>query len=339
MKTNIQSLLILFLLLFSSCSREDNIYPAFSGFTQGTTYSVIFDNEKGMDVDQVKSDIETLLQDFDNSLSTYNPSSLITAINNNHEVYPDSLFLTLYKRAREIWEMTDGAFDITAGPLVNAWGFGPDSQKRFNESALDTLLELVGMEKISIVEGKVLKRSPGIYLDVNAIAQGYSVDILSDYFEETGVYNYLVEVGGEVRTRGTKARGEKWKVGIDKPVENDPVSGRDLQAVIILTDKSMATSGNYRRFYIDEETGIKYSHTIDPKTGYPVRQNLLSATIVTDDCMSADAFATACMVLGLERSIELVGKYPFLDAYLIFSDDKGNFNTWASEGMKKYIGK
>lgn len=326
--------IIAFLLL--SCNRTEIPFASFSGFTQGTTYSVIYDNSSGIDVAEMKKNIEALLLNFDNSLSTYNPGSIISAINNNRDTVPDSLFINVFNRSRDIWEMSDGAFDITAGPLINAWGFGPDSHKRFNEEALDSLLSLVGMDKVSLVEGRVVKASPGMYLDVNAIAQGYSVDVLSQYLDGLGINNYLVEVGGEVFAKGAKNKGERWKVGVDKPVDNNMIPGRELQTVIRLQDKAMATSGNYRRFY--EENGVKYSHTIDPKTGYPVRHTLLSVTIIADDCMTADGFATACMVSGLEKAISLVEKYDFLEAYLVYSDEEGNFVTWESEKMKEYIG-
>jgi thiamine biosynthesis lipoprotein len=339
MRTKILYLITVSALILTSCADKKMVFSSFSGFTQGTTYSIIFENSIPLTPAEVKVEVENILLEFDNSLSTYNPMSLITAINNNQSFTTDSLFTTLFIRAKEIWEMTDGSFDITAGPLVNAWGFGPDSEKRFEESALDSLLSLVGMEKISIVDGVVVKDDPGMYLDVNAIAQGYSVDVLCDYLDKLGVESYLVEVGGEVRARGTKNRGEKWTIGIDKPVENNFIAGSNLQIILSLENRSLATSGNYRRFYVDNVTGVKYSHTIDPKTGYPVRHKLLSATIITDDCMTADAFATACMVVGLESAIEIINRYPFLDGYLIFSDDKGDFKSWYSEGIREYMTK
>jgi len=319
-----------------SCNSKEIPFESFSGFTQGTTYSVIYDNSIGIGVVEMKKDIENLLAEFDNSLSTYNPGSIISAINNNADTLPDTLFINVFNRSRDIWEMSDGAFDITAGPLINAWGFGPDAQKRFNEDDLDSLLALVGMDKISLVDGRVIKSSPEMYLDVNAIAQGYSVDVLSQFLAGLGIENFLVEVGGEVYASGTKNNKEKWKVGVDKPVDNNIVPGRDLQTIIMISNRALATSGNYRRFY--EENGVKYSHTIDPKTGYPVRHTLLSVTIIANDCMTADGFATACMVSGLEKAIAIVEKYDFLDAYFVYSDKDGNFVTWETEGMKEYKG-
>jgi thiamine biosynthesis lipoprotein len=230
--------------------------------------------------------------------------------------------------------MTDGAFDITVGPLVKAWGFGPDAHKSFSESKKDSLMKLVGMDKVSLVNGKLIKTDPCISLDVNAIAQGYSVDVVCRYFDSMGIRNYLVEIGGEVRARGTK-NGAYWRIGIDKPVDNNMSPGETLQAIIRISDKALATSGNYRKFYI--ENGIKYSHTIDPKTGYPAKNRLLSATIIADECSTADGIATACMVMGKEGAIDFINKNRQLSGYLVFSDDSGNFETWISESLKDYI--
>jgi thiamine biosynthesis lipoprotein len=226
------------------------------------------------------------------------------------------------------------AFDITVGPLVEAWGFGPDEQKSFTESKRDSLLSLVGMEKVEIRNGKVYKTDPRIRLDFNAIAQGYSVDIISEYFGGLGIERFLVEIGGEVRVKGDK-KGVLWRIGIDRPEDNNISPGTDLQAIISLKDRSLATSGNYRKFYVED--GIKYSHTIDPKTGYPARNQLLSATIIAEDCATADGIATACMVMGKDRTIDFLNLHPEFEAYLIFSDDEGNFRTWATKDLEEYI--
>jgi FAD:protein FMN transferase len=230
--------------------------------------------------------------------------------------------------------MTDGTFDITVGPLVKAWGFGPDEHKNFSEAKRDSLIKLVGMGKVSLINGHVVKSDPGICLDVNAIAQGYSVDVICAFFDNLGIKNYLIEIGGEVRAKGTKA-GALWRIGIDKPEDNNMSPGEELQAVIRISDKALATSGNYRKFYIED--GVKYSHTIDPRTGYPARNKLLSASIMADDCAMADGIATACMVMGKEGAIEFIRKNPQLSGYLVFSDDNGNFRTWMSENMKGFI--
>jgi thiamine biosynthesis lipoprotein len=230
--------------------------------------------------------------------------------------------------------MSDGAFDITIGPLARAWGFGPDDQKNFSEAKRDSLMKLVGMSKISLADGKVIKSDPGISLDFNAIAQGYSVDVVCRFFDDLGVKNYLVEIGGEVRARGTK-NGNLWRIGIDKPEDNNIIPGQSLQAIVRITDRSLATSGNYRKFYVED--GIKYSHTIDPKTGYPAKNRLLSATILAGDCATADGIATACMVMGHEKSIQFISSNPQFSAYFVISDDDGNYQTWISENLKEFI--
>ncbi|OFY38435.1 MAG: hypothetical protein A2Z69_01885, partial [Bacteroidetes bacterium RBG_13_44_24] len=255
-------------------------------------------------------------------------------INRNENFKPDSFFIEAFNISKEISVITDGAFDLTIGPLVKAWGFGPDDRKSFNESKRDSLLRLVGMEKVQLKDSMLYKSDPRISLDFNAIAQGYSVDVLCRYFNSLGIDRYLVEIGGEVRVRGDKS-GVLWRIGIDRPEDNNLSPGTDLQAIISLKDRSLATSGNYRKFYV--ENGIKYSHTIDPKTGSPARNQLLSATIIADDCATADGIATACMVMGKDRTIDFLNLHPEFDAFLVYSDDQGNFRTWATKNLEEYI--
>jgi thiamine biosynthesis lipoprotein len=320
--------------LFSSCTFRKPVFDNFTGFTQGTTYSIVYENRKKIDPTILKGKVEQILYDFDMSLSLYQDSSIISRINRNEIVEVDSFFLEVFLKSSLISKMTDGAFDITVGPLVKAWGFGPDDHKNFKEEKRDSLMKLVGMEKVSLVDGHLIKTNPGISLDVNAIAQGYSVDVVCRYFDNLGIKNYLVEIGGEVRGKGTKA-GSLWRVGIDKPEDFNMSPGQNLEAIIRIKDKAIATSGNYRKFYVED--GIKYSHTIDPKTGYPAKNTLLSATVIADDCATADGIATACMVIGKDRTIELLGKYPQLSAFLVFSDDSGNFKTWVSPELEEFI--
>jgi len=322
------------LLLFSPSCKRSASYDNFAGFIQGTTYSMVFENNGKLNPQELKSEVEKILHDFDMSLSLYVDSSILSKVNRNEDVIVDAFFTEAFKKSAEITEMTDGAFDITVGPLVKAWGFGPDSQKNFSETKRDSLLKLVGMDKVKIEDGKIIKTDPGINLDFNAIAQGYSVDIICGFFNSKGIRSYLVEIGGEVRVKGDK-QGVMWRIGIDRPADDNNVPGNDLQAVISLKDRSLATSGNYRKFYI--ENGIKYSHTIDPRTGYPARNQLLSATIIANDCATADGIATACMVIGKEKTIEFLGFHPEFDAFLVYSDDSGNFKTWTTENLKRFI--
>ena len=230
--------------------------------------------------------------------------------------------------------MTDGAFDITVGPLVRAWGFGPDAHKSFTEAKRDSLIKLVGMSKVSLINGRLIKTDPRVCLDVNAIAQGFSVDVICRFFDNLGINNYLVEIGGELRAKGKKGVNF-WKIGIDKPTDNNMSPGETLQAIIKISDKALATSGNYRKFYVED--GIKYSHEIDPKTGYPAKNTLLSVTIIADECAIADGIATACMVMGKEKTIQFLGIHPEFEAYLVYSDDSGNFKTWTSEKLKSEL--
>jgi FAD:protein FMN transferase len=326
--------IILMILIALSGCKKTVTYDNFTGFIQGTTYSVVFENDARFKAEKLKSEAEKILHDFDMSLSLYVDSSILSKVNRNEDVILDNYFTEAFRKSDQISKLTGGAFDITVGPLVKAWGFGPDEHKSFSESKRDSLLKLVGMDKVKIENGKVIKADPGINLDFNAIAQGYSVDIICRFFDSKKIKSYLVEIGGEVRVKGDK-HGVLWRIGIDRPSDDNNVPGNDLQAVINLKDRSLATSGNYRKFYV--ENGIKYSHTIDPKTGYPARNQLLSATILADECATADGIATACMVIGKDKSIEFLGLHPEYDAFLVYSDNSGNYLTWTTENLKKYI--
>jgi len=334
MKVRIICIIVILVSLFSSCAENKPVIEGFNGYAQGTTYSIVYDNSKNLKNDKVKENVEKILRDFDMSLSLYIDSSLISRVNRNDDVAADEYFEAAFNKSAIISEMTGGAFDITVAPLVKAWGFGPDSHKNFSDSKRDSLLELVGMSKVKLVDGRVIKTDPRISLDFNAIAQGYSVDVICRYFDNKGIKNYLIEIGGEVRGQGTKA-GALWRIGIDKPEDNNMLPGETLQAIIKVGDRALATSGNYRKFYV--ENGIKYSHTIDPKTGYPAKNRLLSATILAEDCATADGIATACMVMGVERAIDFVGNHPEFSAYFVFTDDTGKYVTWISESLKEFI--
>ena len=326
--------LLLLAFITPACKDKKNVFANFTGFAQGSTYSIIYENINNIDPGELSAKVEKILSDFDMSLSLYNDSSIISKINRNENAVPDSFFIEVFKKSVLISEMTEGAFDITVGPLVKAWGFGPDAHKNFTASKRDSLLKLVGMSKVSLVNGRVIKSDPGINLDFNAIAQGFSVDVICRFFDNLGINNYLVEIGGEVRAKGKKA-GNLWRIGIDKPVDNNMSPGQNLQAILKISDRAISTSGNYRKFYI--ENGIKYSHHIDPKTGYTTKNNLLSASIIADECAMADGIATGCLVMGKEKAIEFLGRHPEFEAYFVYSDDNGNFKTWASEKLKRYL--
>jgi thiamine biosynthesis lipoprotein len=308
-------------------------YKKISGNTQGTTYNITYQDRPGRDL---QPKIELLLSKFDLSLSTYEPESIISRINRNEEnIRLDRYFKTVFNKSEEVYHVTDGAFDITIAPIVNAWGFGPEAAIKVDSAKIDSLINYVGMHKITLIGGRLSKKDPRVKLDVNAIAQGYSVDVVSEFLEKKGITNYLVEIGGELFGKGLNPKGMPWKVGVDKPFDNNFEPGAKLQAIIEISDKALATSGNYRKFY--EADGEKYVHSIDPKTGYPVKSRLLSTTVLANDCMTADAFATAFMVMGLEESIMFLSNHKELDAYLVYSDNEGNYKTFMTPGLKDML--
>jgi FAD:protein FMN transferase len=334
MNQRIYVLLILLTALFSSCINRKAVIEGFTGFTQGTTYSISYDNSINISPLDLKMKVEKILHDFDMSLSVYIDSSIISRINRNEDAVPDSFFIDVFNKSVLVSQMTNGAFDITVGPLVRAWGFGPDEHKNFSEAKRDSLLKLVGMDKVSLVSGRIVKTVPGVNLDVNAIAQGYSTDVICRFFKSLGLKDYLVEIGGEVMAVGSKG-GLPWRIGIDRPEDNNMVPGQSLQAIIKIDDKAVSTSGNYRKFYVED--GVKYSHTIDPKTGYPAKNRLLSATIIADNCTMADGIATACMVMGKDKAIDFINSHHEFSAYFVFSDENGEFKSWISDDLKKKI--
>lgn len=308
-------------------------YITLVGFAQGTTYHIIYESRRGEDFQAL---VDSLLTDFDGSLSIYQPNSLISKFNRNEPgTLADDKFTMIFNKSYEVFKNTNGAFDITVGPVVNALGFGNTDTLQVDSTMIDSLLQYVGMEKVSLKDGVLTKQNNNILLDVNAIAQGYSVDLVAKFLEQRNIRNYMVEIGGEVRARGKNERNQVWRIGIDKPLEGNMIPGADLQAILSLNNRSLATSGNYRKYY--EKNGIKFVHTIDPKTGYPVASNLLSATVVASDCTTADAYATALMVFGVERSISFLEENKFLEAYLIYSDQEGRFRVYSTKGLQRFI--
>ena len=304
----------------------------FQGRAQGTYYEVTYYDTKSRNF---QTEIDSLLDAFNHSLSVYEPNSIISRINRDEtEVELDKWFITVFTEAYDIAEKTGGSFDFSVGPLVNAWGFGFTDRMKLTPTTVDSLLTLVGYQNFKLDENKLLKKIPGAKIDFNAIAKGYAVDVLGKFLESKGIEVFLVDIGGEVLARGRKPDGSPWRIGIEKPAE-DALSSRELKAVIRLENLAIATSGNYRRFY--EEGGLKFSHTIDPFTGYPVQHSLLSASVIASQCMTADAYATAFMVKGLEASIGFLESNPELEAFLIYAEEDGTIKTWASEGFKALI--
>ncbi|MBN2697338.1 MAG: FAD:protein FMN transferase [Bacteroidales bacterium] len=333
--TGLRIFILLTTLLAASCTSDfsGGKYYTVAGFTQGTTYHVTYHSGDSLDL---SFQIDSLLAVFDSSLSAYLPGSIISSINDNRdEPVTDTLFRTVFREAKRIHELTGGAFDITVGPLIDAWGFGPGEKMNVDSSVIDSLLQFVGMDKVKLVNNRIEKSHPGMRLDVNAIAQGYAVDFLSAYLEGRGIRDYMVEVGGEVRTRGLNPRGRLWGIGIDRPEFGNYLPGNHLEVIIRMSGRSLATSGNYRKFF--EKDGIKYHHSVDPATGYPKQDRLLSATILAGSCMTADALATACMVMGLDRARSFITELDGVDAFFIFNDEAGIYRVWHTPGLRKYL--
>ena len=304
-------------------------YQKNSGLIFGTTYNITYQHE-----DDLHKAILAKLKEVDATLSMFNEKSVITRVNSNQHPELTPMFMEVFEEAQQISEETGGAFDITVGPLVNAWGFGFKHEQMPDKQAVDSLMALVGYQKVKYDGKKIVKKDPRITLDCSAIAKGYGVDVVARLLDEEGIKNYLVEIGGEVITKGISEKRLPWKIGVTKPTDDPLVDGNELQTVLNVTDKAMATSGNYRNFYYKGKR--KYAHTIDPKTGYPVQHNILSATVLTNRCMKADAYATAFMVMGLERAKKVLEKHPELMVYFIY-DKNGQNAVWYSPSLKEKI--
>lgn len=303
------------------------------GKTQGTYYSATYLQPDGIDL---QSKIEEKLRQFDFSLSTYNPSSIISQINRNVDsIRTDDFFDEMYGMAREVSEKTNGAFDITVGPLVHAWGFGSGNQKRDKDPNISQILPNIGYKKIKLENKKIIKENPSIQLDASALAQGLSTDVIARLLEENGCKEYMIEIGGEVFCKGLNPKGEKWRIGIDKPIDGPSNTSQEFQTIVSISGVAINTSGNYRQFYYRD--GKKYTHEIDPRSGYPVQHNLLSATVVAPNCMQADAYATAFMVLGVDSALKICNTIPDMDCYLIYTDKNNKSQVVYTDGFKKYL--
>lgn len=314
-------------LLISGCAKKLE-YKTIDGFTQGTTYHIVYSTDSP---DSLNGIVDKVLADIDNSLSVYNDSSVISRINRGEDIQPDSLFIVVFNRSAEIYNLSKGAFDISGAPMFDVWGFGFKNKEKVTQKDIDSIKQFVGMDKVKIENGKVVKADPRLSLNANAIAQGYTSDVIAREFDKLGIMNYMIEVGGEIFCKGVNPKGVEWSVGIDKPIEGNVIPGEDLQEILSLSGKGLATSGNYRKFY--EEDGKKYAHTIDPRTGFPVTHSLLSATVVAADAMTADALATYFMVVGLEEAKAYLAANTDVDAYLVYSEGE-KFQVYKTSGIK-----
>ena len=334
MKPNIKSriylvVLILIVFLVWQYRKENKLNEIkITGSTMGTIAYHITYLDKGSR--KFKEQIDSLLVDFNQSLSTYIPDSEISIFNKDGRVrFESPYFLKVLEASKAVFEQSDGAFDPTIGQLINAWGFGTEGFIAPDSSQVDSLLQYVGFTKISFDQNGADRLSPGINLNFSAIAKGQAIDVVGKYLSAQGVAHFMVEIGGEVRTKGRNKEKNLWAIGIEVPDENRLGGVFD---VVLLDNQGMATSGNYRQFRI--VNGRKVAHTIDPKTGFPKMHTLLSATVLAPSCMLADAYATACMVLGLDKAKTMILNDGGLEAYLIYSDTAGNLQTYISPGLE-----
>jgi thiamine biosynthesis lipoprotein len=300
------------------------------GFAQGTYYSIKYYDSQNRNL-QVA--VDSLLEDFNKTASIYDKTSIISRINRNEEkVSLNDDFKQLYAFAMEVSRQTDGAFDITVGQLVNAWGFGNEKRQTMTRQKVDSLLSCVGYKRIELKNDKLIKQSPCIKLDFNAIAQGYSVDKIGKFLEALHIDNYLIDIGGEVLAKGNK-KGTPWKVGIEQPAPHKE-QHQQIITSIPLNNMALVTSGNYRKYY--EENGKRFAHTISPQSGYPVDHGLLSVTVLSGTATMADAYATAFMVMGMEASIKFLKKNKDMEAFFIYQKSDSIY-TCATEGFKQLI--
>lgn len=324
-------LFIVVFLLFFFIKKENVPYEQDQGLIFGTIYHITYQYDKNL-----KTEIEEELRNFDLSLSPFNKNSTISRINRNDStVIPDKWLLTVFNRSQEIYKATGGAFDPTLSPLINAWGFGFSKVDSVTPALIDSLRQFVGLNKINLNNGRIIKQDNRMSLNFSAIAKGYACDVIASLLAEKGIKNYLVEIGGEISAKGMNSQNKKWQIGINKPIENLGANAEEFECVVQLSNGGMATSGNYRNFYYKDKK--RYTHTIDPTTGYPVEHTLLSATVIAPDCMTADAYATAFMVLGLEKSIVIAQQNKEIEAYFIYSDKNDSTAVIMTPGMKKYL--
>ncbi len=316
---------LLFLIIGSILIIGENkpTYRTQQGKIFGTLYTVTYEHNADL-----QTQIMAAMQAVDNSLSPFNKGSIITHINNNDSVEVDTLFAEVFRTSEQIYLESHGAFDPTVAPLVNAWGFGFKKGTDISPATIDSLRQLIGFNRISLHDKRVTKDDERIMLDFSAIAKGFGSDCVARVLDSCGVKNYMVEIGGEVVVKGHNKKGNPWGIGITKPIDDSLSVSQDLQTVLRLTDCAIATSGNYRNFYYKD--GVKYAHTIDPRTGYPVQHSLLSATVIADNCMQADALATAFMVMGVDSAMAYCERHPDIKGYFIVAADSGRYEVQQS---------
>ncbi|MDR1556157.1 MAG: FAD:protein FMN transferase [Tannerellaceae bacterium] len=316
--------------LLAGCAGKQTYYEE-SGSVFHTLYSIKYQAPH-----LLTEKIDAELQAFSLSLNPFNPNSIISKVNRNEPVEVDEWFTDVFNKAREVSVRSGGAFDATVAPLINLWGFGFSRTDSLNPQVIDSIKTFVGYQKIRLEGKTVVKDDPRVLLNFSAIAKGYACDVIARLLEREGVRNYMVEIGGEVAMRGVNQNGECWRIGINKPKDDTEGANTALEEIVRPCKPcGVATSGDYRNFYIKD--GMKYAHTIDPATGYPAGQNILSATVIADDCMTADAYATAFMVMGIEKAVKTARSIPGIDYFFIYSDSDGNHLVSFSDDMQAFL--
>jgi FAD:protein FMN transferase len=311
----ITGLAVLLIASLVSCKNApEKEYYKYQGYIQGTTFSVIFEHTQDL-----APQIDSVLNRFNQSLNNYDSTSLISRINRNESMQTDSLFERMFTIAEDVWEKSEGLFDISIAPLVNAWGFGYETGHFPDSVMLDSILNIVGFEKLSLKNHQLTKAYPEMQIIGNALAQGMSVDYLSQFLQLQGVDNFLVEIGGEIFAQGVNHHGEVWKVGVDKPIMDSLANNRSTLSGITLTKKAIATSGNYRKYHIVD--GKMLGHALNPKTGFSEQTEVLSVSVIHDECGYADAWATAFMLLLPERTMEIVKQTPEMEVMIVLGND------------------
>ena len=329
MKPTNYLIITLILFFFISCQGNKKTYHHEVGEVFTTRFNIRYKYNRSL-----REEILAEFEKFNNSLNPFRPNSIISKVNRNEPVELDSFFVNVFQKAMQVSAVTGGAFDITVSPLINAWGFGFQNMDNVTPEVIDSLRKFVGFEKIRInAEGSIEKDDPRVQLNMSAIAKGYAADVIANLLRRHGIENFMVEIGGDLVAQGVNANGNCWRIGIESPSHN--LLDRQLQTIVFICNKGMTTSGNYRNFRIID--GRKVGHTIDPRTGFPSEQNILSATVIADTGIVADAYATAFMVLGIEKSRELAKTLPGLYYYFIYAQPDGSFGVVYSDGFEQFF--
>lgn len=313
---------------FFTCTRQKATYRMSEGVVWTTDYHITYESEAVLD-----DSITAALSRVDNSLSQFNEHSLVSRINRSETDSVDNMFSLIYNLSKQVNHRTAGGFDPTVSPLVFLWGFGTQDRVAPTRAKIDSILEFVGIGKTQLRDGRIIKKDKRTAFDFSAIAKGFGCDEVGRMFLRNGVKNFMIEIGGEIVTSGVNSRGEKWHISIDKPIEDNDSAIHNSALVLEVGNSGIATSGNYRNYHLVDNK--KVSHTINPATGYPEVSRLLSATIVAKDCATADALATGCMVIGLERSRVMLDHDASVGVMLIYARDNGSYGFWSNDTFRK----